>query len=482
MKKLTGLLIILAVLVLGGFYGMGIVTEKTIKRDLNIVNQSDGLFANVEEYNRGWFCSNAKVKWRLHVPERIVKNDQGQSTTVPAQDYQMDMPVKIHHGPFIFANKQIRFGMGYAVSDIRFPEQYNKEFTENFTTESVKPKLDLSIFVSYLNRSTVGLNLPTFKLISKDGKGQFDWMGMNSTTYVSSGMQKIKGDIVFEGMNLNSDDAKVVLGKVSTEYNLYQNDAGLLLGDASFSLPTLDVIGKDQKMLQLRDLAMSSDSDVDGDLLNTHFNMSLKSAQFNADKYGPFALEVSLRNLDAVVFARINEQAKMMNRGTDAQRQQAMLAMLPELPKLFTKGAEFEISTLSMKLPEGDIDGHLLVSLPKEDNVNPFELMQKVKGNAKFKIPTVIVKKLMQQSVMQQMAKQPEMQQALIQQLQSGQASQTAPTTEQLAAMQADKQVASLEQSGVVVVDGTDYVTEVTLENGKFVVNGKPFDPSMVKF
>ena len=56
------------------------------------------------------------------------------------------------------------------------------------------------------------------------------------------------------------------------------------------------------------------------------------------------------------------------------------------------------------------------------------------------------------------------------------------PTAEQLAAMQTDKQLGSLEQTGLITVNGTDYVVEVSLEQGKFTVNGKPFDPTMLKF
>lgn len=485
MKKLTGLVIILAVLVLGGYYGMGVVTEKTLKRNIAVINQSNGLYADIQEYNRGWFDSTAKIKWKMHIPERVVTSDNGQSTTVPAQDYQMDMPVKIHHGPIIFAEKKVMFGMGYAYSEIPFPKQYNSEFEKNFSKDSTKPELDLSIFVNYLNKSKVGLKVPTFKLISSDGTNHFNWLGMKSTTYVSSSMNKIKGGLVVDGLKMDStkDQVRVNMGKVSSDYNLYQTASGLYLGDAGFKMPLLEISVKDQKMFELRELSMNSDSDMDGDLVNMHFDMSLKSVVAHGQNYGPASFEVSLRNLDGMVLAKINQQAQQMQNGSDAQRQQAMMEMLPELPKLFNKGTEFEISTLSVKLPEGDIEGNLLVTLPKGDSGNPFELIQKIKGNAKIKIPSVIVKKLMQQSIMQQMAKQPEMQQALIQQLQSAQGqSQTPPTNEQLAAMQMDKQIASLEQNGAVVVEGSDYVTEVTLEAGKFVVNGKPFDPSMIRF
>jgi hypothetical protein len=33
----------------------------------------------------------------------------------------------------------------------------------------------------------------------------------------------------------------------------------------------------------------------------------------------------------------------------------------------------------------------------------------------------------------------------------------------------------------VITVDGTDYLIEVNLDQGKFAVNGKPFDSSMLK-
>lgn len=328
------------------------------------------------------------------------------------------------------------------------------------------------------------LSIPSFKLTAKDGNGKFNWMGMDSTTSMSSNLDKVEGEIEFDGAEFSKDDTKLSLGKVISEYDLHKTTTGLYLGQASFSLPSLAVVVKDQKMFEISELTLSSSSDIDDNLFSTHFSAALKSLFANGQNYGPGEVEMSLRNLDAEVLAKINEQANAMQRGTDQERQQALMAMLPELPKLFSKGAEFEISKLSLKLPQGMIDGNLLITLPKGDNSNPFELIQKTQGNAKLKMPIEVVKQLMQQSIMQQMAKQPEMQQALIQQLQSsqGQSNQAEPTPEQIAAMQVDKQINELEQSGLITVDGKDYVIEMSLSEGKFTVNGKPFDPSMMKF
>jgi uncharacterized protein YdgA (DUF945 family) len=487
MKKLAGLIIILAVLVLGGYYGMGVLTEKTIKKNIEVINQSNGLFAQVEQYDRSWFSADAKIKWRLHIPERVVTGEDGKSQTIPAQDYQVEMPVKIYHGPIIYADNRLRFGMGYAETVFAFPQQYNQKFDESFSEDSTKPQLDLSIFVNYINKSTLELSLPAFKLISKDGAGQFSWKGMESTTQMSSNMGKVNGDIVIDGMSISKDDTKVTLGKVTSDFNLHQTHTGLYLGDAKLHLPAFDVMVKDKKVFEISDLSLGSDSDIKEKLFSTRFNAAVKTVIANNLTYGPGELQVALRNLDADVLADINKQATAMQNGTDAERQKAMMALLPELPKLFSKGAEFEISKLSFKIPEGSIEGNLIVSLPKGDNANPFELIQKVQGEAKLKMPKIVVKQLVQQSVLQQMSKQPDMQQALIQQMQNAQqgspsqANNPPPSQEQLAAMQADKQISTMEQNGLIISQGSDYLTEVKLFQGKFTVNGKVFDPSMLK-
>jgi uncharacterized protein YdgA (DUF945 family) len=483
---LAGLVIILAALVLGGYYGMGILTEKTIRKNIEVIDQSNGLYAQIEQYDRGLFSSEAKIKWKMHIPARVSKDADGKEITLPAQDYNMDMPLIIHHGPVIFANNKLRFGLGYAESVFPFPKEYEAQFDSTFTKESTKPQLDLSIFVSYFNQSTVDFHVPTFKLFAKQGDGRFEWLGMNATTTMSPEMKKIGGTVTVDGMHLSKDDTKAELGKITTDYDLHETPSGLYLGDANFTLPNFNVTVKGQKIFEIIDLALKSDSDIEQHLFNTHFNLTLKSLVANGKNYGPGDLEVALKNIDADVLAKINQQATAMQNGTEAQRQQAMIAMLPELPKLFSKGAEFEISKLSFTIPQGQIDGTLLVSLPQGDNANPFELMQKIHGNAKLQVPAAAVRDAKQQSVMQQLVKQPELQKTLTQQLQANQVAAVqanpAMSMEQVAAMQTDKQLAALQQNGLITLKGTDYFIEVSLDQGKFIVNGKPFDSSMLKF
>jgi uncharacterized protein YdgA (DUF945 family) len=544
MKKLIGLVVILTALVLGGYYGMGVVTERTLKRNALVINQSNsGLQLDIQQYERSWFTSLAKFHWRLHIPEHVVKNDNGQSSTVPAQDYDLDMPLKIYHGPIIFADSTVRFGLGYADTTIAIPppaaKELTQQFAEMFTTDSIKPEVKISVLVNYLNRSRLRVEVPAFKLIGKNNTGTFEWFGFINDITMSANLGKIDGDLTIDGMKFVKDTTTGAVGKVSSEYSLHETKEGLYLGEANVSIPSLVVEDKGKTVFALEKFDVESSSDIDGGLFNSYFETSLDKILANNKAYGPGILKMSIKNLDAQVLAQINLEINKMQQGTDAEKQQAMMAILPQLPKLLSKGAEFQVSEMSFVMPEGKMEGNVMVMLPPGEISNPFQLIQKIQGEGKVKVPAVIVHQLLEESVKQQL-KQPSLQQAMVEQMQqdktkegqgavtstattpatdvqqnpgapeSGQtqtqgqaqgqgglsaATQTQPQTETAAVKalspaeleakaktQTDEKLASLVQSGILVSNGSDYVVEFKLADGQLTVNGQPFNPSAMKF
>lgn len=488
MKKIAGLVVILAVLVLGGYYGMGIATERAVKHNLDAINKSNGLSVKVAEYKRKWFSSTALLDWRLQVPERIAKSEDGQSVTVPAQEFEMQMPMVIHHGPVIFVNNTVKFGFGYAETQIPLPAKYNEQFDSMFTSESVKPQLNLSMFVNYFNNSQIEMSVPSFKLMGKQGQ-QFDWKGMTSFLDVGSDASKVKGEFNVEGMLFSKDGMKAQVGEINTDYDLQKSDAGLYLGDANASIPSLLVSQKDEKLFELTDFDVHSSCNVENGLFGSQFKMSIDKVFATGKSYGPGNLEMAIKNLDADVLARINQQVNQAQNGTEAERQQAMLAILPEVPKLFGRGAEFEISELSFVMPQGTVEGTLQVSLPAGDTANPFELMQKIKGNGKLKIPAEVIKLALNESNKQkilsnQTTSQPADQTTVADAIVSATSPAPAATTDavQQAASMSDEQINAMVQSGLIAQDSNYYVIDVSLDQGSFTVNGKPFNAAMLKF
>ncbi len=483
MKKLIGLVLILAVLILGGYYGMGLLTERTIKKNIEVLNQTNGLYAQVEQYHRGWFSSDAQVKWQIHLPERVITENDGITRTLAAEDQELTTPIHICHGPIIFCHHKVRFGMGYAQTQFTLPTQYKKQFDEQFAAGSIQPHFDLSIFINYFLKSSISLSIPEIKLIDKSGAGTFTWTGLTTQMVISADKNHIDGDINLNGVAFSKEHLNATLNKATMVYDMHQTKAGLYLGAVHFDIPTFDIVDNNETLVRIKKFTMNSDSNIDNELFNTHFKLTVESIFANKKTYGPGVFAVSLKNLDANVLAKINQQTAVMQNGTDEQRQQAMLAMMPELPQLFNKGAELEISKCTLTLPEGLVDGTLLVSLPKTQSANPFELVQKIQGHAQLKAPAVLVKQLIQQSVMQQLAAQPELQQVLAQQVQMTSTPNQAPlSNEQIAALQADKQINAMKDKGLIVASANEYAVEITLQDGKFVINGKPLDPSMLVF
>ncbi|RUR16501.1 YdgA family protein [Legionella septentrionalis] len=512
MNKIIGLVVILAALVLGSYYGTGLITERTLKKNVAMINQSNGgVYIDLQEYKRGWFTSTAQLKWRLQIPERVSKDDAGQSVVIPAKDYTVDMPLTVYHGPVIFADKGVRFGLGYAYTNLNMPAEYMDQFNSNFTAESTKPQVDLSVLVNYLNRSRLRVEIPKFVLIPKDAGGRFEWMGMTNDVTISSNMKSVDGDLVIDGMSFTKDNTKAVLEKINSDYEFEQTKEGLYVGEADLSVPSLLVTENQKPVFELKEFYANSSSDIDDGLFNTYFKMTLDKVVSNGKTYGPGVLNMSLKNLDAEVLGRINTQVNKMQQGTPEQQQQALMALIPELPKLFSKGAEFRISELNFAIPEGKLEGTLVISLPKADTDNPFQLIQKTEGDGKIKLPVMLVKNLMKQSISQQLKGQQSLpqpqpsnssqndgstdaaaatttqsqQQAQTEQPQQTTAQQPTQLTpaqiDEQAEVQTEKKLADLVQAGVLSMQGDYYVVELKLANGQLTVNGQPFNPAVMK-
>lgn len=487
MKKLAGLIILLAAVILGGYYGMGIITEKTIKKNITVLDQSNGLYVEIPQYDRGLFSSQAKFKWLLKIPAQVSKVN-GQ--VIPAQEYTYETPLTIYHGPVIFAHNKVRFGFGYAETTLNLPKDLESKFNSTFSNQSEQPKSNLSIFINYLNESTVNFAVPTFKLFVKDNNGIFEWLGMDSKTVFSSGMKKVKGDAGLQGLTFTHDDKKLSMQKMDSDFNLHETLAGLYLGDANFDLSSISFTDKNKKIFDLSNLNFKSDSDIKEHVFNAHFTVNMKSLAMLDTQYGPATAEIALRGIDADALARINQQVSTIQNGTDAQKQQAVLSILPEIPKLLSHGPELEISKLDFQMPEGKVVGNLLIALPKEDNLNLMLIIQKLHGNGRFQGPASLIKSNVQKLLIQKMIQNPPLQQRLANELTApnpgtpdkdkAAASQTL-TTEQVASMQVEKHFNKMLESGFLIASGTDYSIEFKFDQGRLTVNGKPFDPSMIK-
>ena len=480
MKKLLGLVLVLVALILGSYFVTGYITECTLKKNIALISPSNGLAVNIEQYHRGWFRSKALLDMSLHIPARTVTNQDGQTTTFNEQDFKIQVPIDIYHGPVMVVDSKPLFGLGYAHSHVKLPETYAEKFTQNYTAESISPSLNMTLFVNYLNKSSLGLEMPAFKLVSKQSNATFEWLGMTDQSSISSDRNHVGGRAMIDGLNFLKDKMNLVLGKVTSNYNLHTTNMNLYLGEADLLISSLVIKEGTEVTLDAQELTIHSTNDVVDGLFNSQLSVKLDKLLTDGKFYGPVSFDMSLKNIDAVVLSKINEQANNMQQGTDAERHQVLMSLIPQLPKLLSKGTTLEVSSLNIGMQDGVVKGNMLVSLPANNLDNPFQLIQKVKGHGKLEISVAVLKRLIADSAKQ----------ALQAQASAGQttpADATAPVEppkdlEQLATNQADEKIEALVKSGLLINHDSDYVVELELTDGQLLVNGKPFNQAMLQY
>lgn len=520
MKKIISVLLILAVLILGAYYGMGVVTERTLKKNVTVLNQSQELLVNFDQYDRSWFKSNATLHWKLHVPSRTVKKSDGEDVTLSQQDYDFKMPLTIYHGPMMISSSGIRFGLGAANTHVILPKEFTDKFETIFTSNSSKPNVNLSVFVNYLNHTCIQLEVPAFKMIAKDNGQQFDWQGMKNNIQFSSDFNHVDGRLNFSGLQLMKDEMSFILSKLDSDYDLHLTDMGMYLGQGDLNVASFVISHQQDVLFDVDQFKMHSSSDVINGLFQSDVKISIDNLGTQGRKYQSAFIDMSLKNIDAKVLLEINDQMNKMQQGTDLQKQQALFSIFSELPKLVSKAAEFNITDLRVQLPEGKLKATLSLALPNETIGNPMELVQKVKGQAKIEIPADVMQAFVEESARQKLLKQSALQQAMVQQMQvadknndlsktdgavvssKGQSSKdglasvpkanesqetnkdSATTTTsdvvQQAKTLASEKIALMVSAGALAVQGKDYLIEMQLEHGQLMVNGKPFTAAMM--
>ncbi len=106
MKKWIGLSIAVVVL-LGSYYGMGVATEKALKKNIDVLNQSNGAVVTVQHYQRGWFRSHAELQWTIKIPQNCASYGDGPAQGLSPPHSYRDLP-----WPYCVRGFRVTVGIG----------------------------------------------------------------------------------------------------------------------------------------------------------------------------------------------------------------------------------------------------------------------------------------------------------------------------------------------------------------------------------
>lgn len=485
--------IIIVGLLSAAYYVTGVRAEKEFNSFLKTANTLPNLKVSAENYHRGWLKSTVHLHVILNRPPQAYTQD-GTPQTLPAQNVSFSFDMNVYHGPVIFADSRVMFGLGFAQATVPLPDEILSQFNELFSSNSTKPTFNISLLLRYAGMLRINLNVPSFVLTSKDNQAQIDWEGFHGQWNVSRKLSHIKGDVVFRGLTFKAGSSNGSIGPVDLKYNVANNESGLLAGDASIGLQSLQFGASGVSAIGVEGFQAVSDSNItmtdNVPLINSSLKADVRKVTYQGFDYGPGVLDVDVSNLDAEALDQIQQklQAASNENLTDAQQQIFLLTLLPEVSRLLQRGVEIHVKQFQLSIPQGLILATAKVKLPVQQNANqnPLQLIQQIHAYVTAEVPVFWLSdrltnflqfKIEQRQLMEQQRAEKDAtdESVLPVKLLSSQ------EINALAKQQAMEQLQSLVQNGVLIQKENVYRVRVAFRAGTFYINGKPFNNKQIE-
>ncbi|HAT1942768.1 YdgA family protein [Legionella pneumophila serogroup 1] len=451
MKKWIISLLLLIIIVLCSYPIIGMMALSTVKKNVDNIPKNPFLTWQLKDNHRGWFCSTAVLNLLVDLPAQENKDAQGNVKVQPALHLILDIPMVIHHGPFIMTNNGLRFGLAWVTT---------------------RPETHYGALINYLNQTIVSYSLPSINMQGTNNGDQgnfvFVWQGLSANLKVNPKVDKASGHVTMYGMSTKVQETDVRIGKVKVSFALNRYMDDLWLGDSSILLSSVSTITNSQPVFDLQDLSMDAWAGINNNLLDFNLQLSLNKFLMNNNSYGPGQLKIELKNLDPKAMAKLNQ----LNYDYPSNQ----IAILAEIFNLVSRGASLGLNQ-ELDTPQGHLSSSLNLALTTNSFRSPEDLWQNLKGNGQFKAPIKLVKQLLLESIKSKTATPPDD----VSQSQTTQPDSTQPVdVDADAHKQTEALLQKLVSQGVLKVEGDYYHASFTLENTKFTVNGQPFDPALL--
>lgn len=494
MRKLLVLVVVLVAFVLVLPFSMGMLAKTRLTKMVNHINeQSPNVQVSIEKYDRGWLSSQADFKFTVSVagkPALQAKLRQDEVKFTVRED--------IKHGPIIFSNG-LQVGQALADGHIVLDDNVQAKINALFKDQKEKPSMDFRILIQLFGSTVTKLDVPAFTYNIVGKEGAIKWKGLQGKWKLASNMKKVDGHLTFSGFNVTSPRIEMEFANLILKFRQHEDASGLWIGKGGMSLPMIKVSELGKEKFLLTDLSLDSESNIDSALMTAGFNSKLGKVIFNGTSYGPGEFNSKLKNLDVDVLVKIRDKVNSINKANVPAGQRRMMAvsLLPMLPKLLDKGAEYQLEKFSFKFPEGDVtaSGHAKMMKASPENNLPMPLGLKTRLDAKFdlSIPKTLAKRAMTLSNLRKIARKQRIQLYKQQQMQKRQAqmamdpTQTTPPApvqqyqalngaemQSMAAQTTEQQLSLWVSNGMLKEVGDSYQVSIIFKGGRLLINGAP--------
>ena len=303
--------------------------------------------------------------------------------------------------------------------------------------------------------------------------GELTWEGIHGTVIATRDFETFSGVIEAPSLELRSGGEVLRLRDASLEFDNETTANGLLDGAFVLSLAELSVesAGGSGGGFLLRNWSFheTSDEDLAFDTYEIRVGTAFEEAVIDGDRFGPGAIEVALRNLQASGLRELGEQLEALAEQRQGHQEAAFSPLnvhMDALPKLVALSPEIVLTRFELVSEGGELSGTARIGIDGEKARGmPMHLFlpMAVEADASIFVPATMFHRLAEVFLMSI----------------SGNDGPIPPNQTRLdlkaqAALSRSQLVDSLLEAGYVAREGGGYRVRLRLRDGQLWLNGRP--------
>jgi uncharacterized protein YdgA (DUF945 family) len=346
------------------------------------------------DYQRGWLSSTVVNTITLEVPERA--------------PLILELHSNISHGPLLLSGPNT---FGLAAIETNMPLSAAQKADMARLWKGNENPIQVQSHIDFDGKTLTEVSIAGFTLdnIDNDPAGKLNFEPMSTTVTLSEYFTRAEADMAWNGMQLDTADAKVVVGKLAGYSKKHLSAEGLWLGDDDFKLsnvsvnvsrPLADPSGQMPSSSTIEELGIFAHSEVDSsNLVKGHATIIVKDIVVeNKSVASDFKLTIAMEHLQAQALQAIAEkmgehQKRAINRGNPRQAPDFALVQ-NEIATILAAGPVLRITTLQANTEHGKVKADLEATIKVDDPAalqNPLFLMMAMRAAGNVSVPARLI-------------------------------------------------------------------------------------------
>jgi len=391
--------VVVAALVAATPYVTGMLAEQKYQDGMVIFQdfamQQSGAFTvkSDVDYQRGWLSSTVVNTITLEVPER--------------DPVILELNSSISHGPLLLSGPN-KFGL--AAIETNMPLSAAQKADMARIWKGNENPIQIQSHIDFDGKTLTEVSIAGFTLdnIDNDPASKLNFETMSTTVTLSEHFTRADADMAWNGMQLDTADAKVVVGKL-TGHSEKQLSEGLWLGDDELKLSTVSVnvsgplagsSGQMPSSSTIEELGIFAHSEVDSsNLVKGHATITVKDVVAeNKSVASDFKLTFAMERLQAKALQSIAQkmsehQKRAIQSGNPGQTPDLALVQ-DEVAAILAAGPVLKITTLQATTEHGKVEADLEATIKVDDPValqNPMLLMFAMQAAGNVSVPAKLI-------------------------------------------------------------------------------------------